>query len=260
MKKYVWLATLAFTILISGCGQKQNTKSSNSDATQVVHATTSNKSTQNNHSASLNKTYIMSSRNSYANIYNQIHAALPGVNIPVVNPFGEDQTVKVRAQGDVANYTLFFSNKTAAQAGEAPLQLQKITPESKVAADAAFGKINYHQLNAKLSRLALTSSVDGTVQYGDAATTIVWHIGRYSVTINSNGASAQETEQYAKKVANILANNQLPRTQSLGAINLSVGSNAGTMNSISWRETSAYFTVKGTSGLQVLRLCLILDN
>lgn len=182
---------------------------------------------------------------------------IPGVKFPTFSPFSANAGLNAAVKGDVGDYTLYLSTSTQelTPAG-APLALRKVTPTSRAEADSAYAALGYQAPNTSLDQTALTASVKATVVRDGKATAVIWNQGRYSITVRSTAHDLAAAKALARKTEALIGQNPLPKTETHGAIVLTVESAATRVNTVSWRETSAYYKISGQKPLPVLKLAI----
>ncbi|WP_461225766.1 hypothetical protein [Lacticaseibacillus suihuaensis] len=184
-----------------------------------------------------------------------LEAQLPGVKVPTVNPFGDGVTVHTKATGSVGDYRLLFAEHAAQlTTTAAPLALKKVTPTSTAQAQTEAGKLAYRAPDPDKTETTLGAGLTGTVSTATGQATVSWRQGDYAIIVADDQQDPTEAKELAKNVVSVLASNALPRTATRGAIVLHVADGTKRQNTVSWRETSAYYTISGDNAMATLRL------
>ncbi|WP_156314392.1 hypothetical protein [Lacticaseibacillus camelliae] len=245
-------------LTVAGCGQRQ---SQSTDKTTTVkfaavdtHAKTGKQASKDN---SLGDTDTARVTKRLDVLARYAEDQIPGVKFPTFSPFSARAGINAVAQGDASDYTVYFSTSSQdVTPRAAPLTLHKQTPTSKAAADNSYAKLGYQALSGGQAGAKLTGGVTAVVKNDAKATAVIWHQGRYSITVQSFKHDAAAAKALAQKAEAIIAQNPLPKTETHGAIVLNVETKAGHANTVGWRETSGYYTISGHDAMAVLRLAI----
>ncbi len=184
---------------------------------------------------------------------------VPGAKFPEFSPFSASAGLNTAITGDPGDYTLYLS--TSAQEltpHEAPLALHKATPTSTAAANEAYAKMGYQSLAGSQPQ-TLAGAIKAVVRRDKRATAVMWLHGKYSVTVRSTAHDLAAAKALATQVEALLAQNPLPKTETHGAVVLTVESQQGRTNLVSWREASAYYKISGHKAMTVLKLAIAIS-
>ncbi|MCI1893772.1 MAG: hypothetical protein LKJ29_05085 [Lactobacillus sp.] len=265
-KQWLGLAVLA-VIVLGGCGQKQATKpSSNSAKSSKVSSKKAKAKTKASSSSSQASSSTAAPAQSHlATLQSALRKQIPGAKFPQQDPAASGQALNVAAAGTSANYKLYFSFGAAAafQASSlprsnAPYVLTKTTPESTAAAEAADAAINYQALQAGLPTVALGDGLTGTKEGAAGSTYVTWHEGRWSLVASGVNQNQEDPAALAKQAVSFLAQASLPIPATHGAVVLHVAKSNDRVNTVAWRENSAYYQLSGIDPLMTLRLATLL--
>ncbi|WP_125579702.1 hypothetical protein [Lacticaseibacillus suibinensis] len=264
-KQWLGLAVLA-VIVLGGCGQKQASKPSSSSAkssqTSSQKAKAKAKSSQSSSQASSSTT--APAQTHLATLQSALRKQIPGAKFPQQDPATNGQALNVAAEGTAASYKLYFSFGAAAfQASALPRAnasyvLTKTTPESTAAAKAADAAINYQALQAGLPTVALGDGLTGTKEGAAGSTYVTWHEGRWSLVASGVNQNQEDPVALAKQAVSFLAQASLPIPATHGAVVLHVAKSSDRVNTVAWRENSAYYQLSGIDPLMTLRMATLL--
>ncbi|WP_338217347.1 hypothetical protein [Lacticaseibacillus salsurivasis] len=267
-KQWLGLAVLA-VLALGGCGQKQSTSQSTSNAKSSKVSSKKSKAKAkakaSSSSSQASSSTAAPTQTHLATLQSALHKQIPGVKFPQQDPAASGQALNVAAEGTAASYKLYFSFGAAAafQAStlpraNAPYVLTKTTPESTAAAQAADAAINYQTLQAGLPTIALGDGLTGTKEGAAGSTYVTWHEGRWSLVASGVNQNQEDPVALAKQAVSFLAQASLPIPATHGAVVLRVAKSSDRVNTVAWRENSAYYQLSGIDPLMTLRLATLL--
>ncbi|WP_203633584.1 hypothetical protein [Lacticaseibacillus suibinensis] len=235
MRRKPLLAACVLLLFAAGCGKQA------SAATPKPQATASSQTAKPKPIPGTSPTQLKS-------LARQTEKKLPGVKFPHFTPFSDEETLQVKASGNVSDYLLSFTT-TEQKAALAPLILQKHTPTSTAAANQADAALAYQPLVG--TAVGLANDITGYLQQQADLSTLTWHQGHYAITVKT-ADGVDYAKVLAQNIDNFIHNNTLPLAQR-GAIVIDTTA-AGRGNTVKWRELSAYYTISGVNPMQTLRL------
>ncbi|MFD1439901.1 hypothetical protein [Lacticaseibacillus hegangensis] len=257
MRRIHLLLPLALLVLAAGCGQKQSQSAVETTTVKVASAAKQTKAQKPAAAAKIagDDDAQVTKRLNVLQAYTE--KQIPGVKFPAFTPFAARDGINAAAKGDVGDYTVYFSTSSQELTpNAAPLALHKQTPTSTAEADDAYAAMAYQPVAKGQGQTGLTGDVRALLRTDAKGTSLIWDQGKYSLTVRAAAHETAAAKTFAEKIEAIVAQNPLPKTETHGAIALNLEKHSGRLNTVSWREGSAYYTISGQDAMATLKLAI----
>lgn len=255
--KTLWVPLVALGLLV-GCGNNQaKTKTdTTSSKTRSSKSAKQAPSRQSSHTPGKSK-----GEDRLTTMNDKVRQAVPDALVPTSYPLPSGQYVNVSIQGDNANYQLYYAHRTDQLAFNAPevnenAAATKLTKQTFQSEEAAEAQINYQAVTD--AQVPLGDNQKAFQQGAAGSSYTTWNEGNWSITVQAINQANEDGLALAKDAVALFKTQALPTPAGHGAVMLRVSRTDMRLNTLSWRQGKALYTISDTDAMHLLQVATAL--